>query len=47
MYGNMLVMIVRHGSHARGKHGDHYFLKINFHVANEKLYFSKGFETML
>jgi hypothetical protein len=25
----------------------HYFLKMNFHVVNEKLYFSKGFEIML
>jgi hypothetical protein len=25
----------------------HYFLKNNIHVANEKLYFAKGFETML
>jgi len=26
---------------------DHYLLKKKIHVANEKLYFSKGFETML
>jgi hypothetical protein len=25
----------------------HYFLKMNFHVANEKLYFSKGFQIVL
>jgi len=25
----------------------HYFLKNNIHVVNEKLYFAKGFETML
>ncbi len=27
--------------------GDHYFLPTNFHVANEELYFSKGFKTLL
>ncbi len=27
--------------------GDHYFLKTNYHVANEMLYFSKGFEIVL
>ncbi len=26
---------------------DHYFLKTNYDVANEKLYFSKGFEIVL
>jgi hypothetical protein len=26
---------------------EHYFLKTNAHVANEKLYFVKGLETML
>jgi hypothetical protein len=29
------------------KMGDHYFLEKKFHVANEKLYLSKGSETML
>jgi hypothetical protein len=31
----------------RVKMGDHYFLKMNFRVANDKLHFSKGFKTML
>jgi len=29
------------------KVGDNYFLKTNYHVANEKLYFFKGFEIVL
>jgi hypothetical protein len=29
------------------KTGDHYFLKTNYHVANEMLHFSKGFEIVL
>jgi hypothetical protein len=29
------------------KVGEHYFLKFNAHVANEKFYFVKGSETML
>jgi hypothetical protein len=31
----------------RVKMEDHYFSEKQFHVANEKLYLSKGFETML
>ncbi len=27
--------------------GEHYFLKSNAHVVNEKLYFAKGSKTML
>ncbi len=29
------------------KVGDHYFLKTNYHVVNEKLYFSKDFKIVL
>jgi hypothetical protein len=29
------------------KVGEHYFLKFNAHVANEKFYFVKGLKTML
>ncbi len=32
---------------SRVKVGEHYFLKFNAHVANEKFYFVKGSETML
>ncbi len=31
----------------RVKVGEHYFLKSNAHVANEKLYFAKGSKTVL
>jgi hypothetical protein len=32
---------------SRVKVGEHYFLKSNAHVANEKLYFTKGLEIVL
>jgi hypothetical protein len=48
LYGNMSRSSQGFGSHMpRVKMGDHYFLRTNSHVANEKLNFSKGSKTML